>query len=427
MALGKPFINTFKPFDANTEKVIPFVYSGENFTKRTYKITYQNGNWLYNTEQASTFIVQNKEFSITLPQNTCSNGNGFIIYVRVGNNNNEWSEWSNGCYFWCYSEGSLSFNDNTLNSAELHPALYLASNSYEFQGQYNFTPNVCDDWYSCQYLLKQYDNVTGSMKIVGNSGILYNNTNANLPSFVFDKFSQTSGTVYTIVLSCTTKHGVVLSCEKNFTVSYEQPSISVNANITNIKDDNNEFTGKIQIDLTASRLRADNADDTTSFSFIQDTNDVTNYFVDLTDDSREITFTQGCELMNEDWNILIHVKNFKGLQRISTNSFFTGLPIGEKIEKNPFFTVISKKNGLTIATLKCYYDNAAVYLDNENKYCGKFYLEYNNDYIDNLYESNETFDNLQTTVLNGNTVYTDLMSILIKKINNNLFISVVKV
>lgn len=411
MALGKPFINTFKPFNASTEKVVPFIYNGENFTKRQYKITYQNGNWLNATEQDSTFVVANKEFSITLPQNTCINGNGFIIYIRVGNNN-EWSEWSNGCYFWCYSDGVLSFDDNTLASGLTTPILYLANNSYEFKGQY-VIQNDGDGWNTCQYILKQYDSINNTEKTISNSGVLCCGVNNNFPSFIFDSFTQTNGVVYKIVLLCTTHHGISLQCEQPFVVSSELPSVFTNTEIKNLKDENNNFVGKIQIDATVSRLKADNNDDINLYNFIQDTNNISNYFIDLTNDNREITFTQGCEFLEDDWNLLVHIKNFRNLEKESIISPITNLPISYKLIKNPFIKVYdNKKNNKSFFI--CYYDNS-------NK---RFYIEYTNNFATTIYCSEEITQTLNTS--SDNKWYIDLFSILIKKKNECFYISAYK-
>lgn len=410
MALGKPFINSFTPFDATVDHTVVFTYNGENFTKRQYRISYQNGSWINSTEANSTWTVNTKEYSITIPSNRCKNNNGYIIQIRVGNQNNDWSEWSNGTYFWCYAASSLSISGE-LSGELTQPKLQLANNSYEFIGVYT-KPINADDWYSCQYVLKQSDTITGGASVVGNSGLMYRGSDGVFPSYTYDNLSQADGIVYTINLSCNTLHGVILNFTKTFTVSYAQPTVSVSADVSNLKDEDNNYTGKIQIVATASRIRADNTDDVSSFTFIQDPNDVTNYYLDLSNDSREVSYTQGCELLDDNWNIYIFVKNFHAVEYEHRYSPINNLSLGSKIKKNPFIRITSKSLSQDNGNLICYYDA-------DTKH---FYVEYEVLGVTARYVTLESLD-LKSKLLNGKKVFTNMVAILIRKINNDFVIS----
>lgn len=414
MALGKPLINSLLPFDASSGYVVAFSYSGEDFTKRQFRISNQDGTWLNTNETASTWSFDTKEYSITIPANSCTNGNGYILQIRVGNTNDKWSEWSNGAFFWCYTTSSVSIA-GSLSGDEEQPKLQLANNSYEFVGVYN-KPTDADEWYSCQYVLKQSDFSTGTSAVIGNSGLMYYGKDGAFPSYKFDGLSQTNGVVYTITLSCNTRHGSVLTFTKSFTVYYVQPNIAVTANLVNLKDENDAFTGKIQVSAAVSRLRADNTNYDNSFTFTVDPNDNTNYYLDLSADNRTVTYSQGFELLGNDWNIYIHAKNFQAVGFDEVLSPINGLVIGRRINKNPFIQITEVSSDKTTSTLMCYYDSKTKH----------FYVECNKKGIVERYSTTDTFS-LKSSTVGTKTIYTDMVSILIRRLKNDFYITAYKV
>jgi len=131
--LTTPTVVFFEPFDATKDYIVKFNYTGQTqIVKNQILIEDVSNSTVVYTKELSTFLFQQK-----IDKNTLSNGKTYRIKIRVGDIDNNWSDYSNFYIFYTLSEPSITIknilNEQVLSQNILLEALYKQSENEELQ------------------------------------------------------------------------------------------------------------------------------------------------------------------------------------------------------------------------------------------------------------------------------------------------------
>ena len=128
MALQKPIVNTIAAFDATAAHTINFVVNGgDQVTANRAIIKLGSTNEVLYDDTQTTFALQH-----TIPADTLTNGNYYIIQIQTFNSNSESSALSSPLTFYCYTTPTFSFSN-------LPTGNVVQNASYNFTLSYNQT------------------------------------------------------------------------------------------------------------------------------------------------------------------------------------------------------------------------------------------------------------------------------------------------
>lgn len=104
--LATPILRTFNPYNATTQFEFRFDYTGGNQAVRN-NLVIQRVN-----DNAEVYNSIEETFSLRhlLSGNTLQNGVNYRARLRVGDINNNWSQYSDWIIFWCFSEPVITIN-----------------------------------------------------------------------------------------------------------------------------------------------------------------------------------------------------------------------------------------------------------------------------------------------------------------------------
>lgn len=126
MALQKPIVNTIAAFDATSAHTINFVVSGgDQVTANRAIIKLGSTNEVLYDATQTTFALQH-----TIPANTLTNGNYYIIQIQTLNSDSDTSALSSPITFYCYSTPTFNFSN-------LPTSNVVQNVSYNFTLSYN--------------------------------------------------------------------------------------------------------------------------------------------------------------------------------------------------------------------------------------------------------------------------------------------------
>ena len=126
MALQKPIVGTIAAFDATSVQTIKFAVSGgDQVTANRAIIKLGSTNEVLYDETQTTFALQH-----TIPANTLTNGNYYIIQIQTLNSNSDTSALSSPVTFYCYSTPTFSFSNLPTNNV-------VKNVGYNFSLSYN--------------------------------------------------------------------------------------------------------------------------------------------------------------------------------------------------------------------------------------------------------------------------------------------------
>lgn len=164
MALQKPIVNTIAAFDATSAHTINFVVNGgDQVTANRAIIKLGSTNeTLYDATQ-TTFALQH-----TIPANTLTNGNYYIIQIQTFNSNSDASALSSPITFYCYSTPTFSISNLPTNNV-------VKNASYTFNLSYNQTQGEA----LSSYIVDVY---SLSQTLIWSSNIVYVGANGVPPS-----------------------------------------------------------------------------------------------------------------------------------------------------------------------------------------------------------------------------------------------------
>ena len=102
--LTTPVLRKFNPFNATSDFLFKFDYKGSNqAAKNNLVIEKVDDNTVVYNQTQSTFSLQHN-----LPANTISNGINYRAKIRVGDINNNWSNFSDYIMFWVFDNPILA-------------------------------------------------------------------------------------------------------------------------------------------------------------------------------------------------------------------------------------------------------------------------------------------------------------------------------
>lgn len=131
--LTTPTIVFFEPFDATEDYIIKFNYIGQTQVIKNEIVIedVDNGANVY-TKEMSTFLFQQK-----INKNTLVNGKTYRIKIRVGDIDNQWSDYSSFYIFYTLSKPTITikniYNEQILNQNITLEALYNQNENEELQ------------------------------------------------------------------------------------------------------------------------------------------------------------------------------------------------------------------------------------------------------------------------------------------------------
>lgn len=164
MALQKPIVNVISAFDATESKTITFqVNGGDQVTANKCIVTLVSTNTVVYEATQTTFNLEH-----TIPANTLTNGQYYILQIQTLNTNSDISPISSPVTFYCYSTPTFEFSnlptDNIIPNVE-----------YNFELSYNQTEG--------ESLTSYIINVYGiGQNLIWSSGTMYVGSNGVPPA-----------------------------------------------------------------------------------------------------------------------------------------------------------------------------------------------------------------------------------------------------
>ena len=161
MALQKPVVGIIAAFDATSAHTIKFAVSGgDQVTANRAIIKLGSTNEVLYDATQTTFALQH-----TIPANTLSNGNYYIIQIQTLNSNSDTSALSSPVTFYCYSTPTFSFSNLPTNNV-------VQNVGYNFNLSYNQAEGEALSSYIVDvYSLSQTLIWSSDMVYVGSSGV----------------------------------------------------------------------------------------------------------------------------------------------------------------------------------------------------------------------------------------------------------------
>ena len=124
--MGKPIVNKINTFDATSDYVVTFTYSGNQTYKNRIIITNSSNNAIVLDETITTM-----KFVHTIQSSTLENNVSYIAQISVFDENGVESSLSDKVFFTCYTTPNFSFENLSLvNQNTIASSSYLATVSY---------------------------------------------------------------------------------------------------------------------------------------------------------------------------------------------------------------------------------------------------------------------------------------------------------
>ena len=203
MALARPILDPIHAFDATKEYTVIFtVPSSDVITANELKIIINDSSGTVRFDNVEVSSGYTHVIPIT-PAPVCTNGVYYIAYVRVRDSLNEWSEWSLGQPFYCFSDPTLDFNINDEST--------ITTDYIDINMTYNQSEN--------ERML------SGVIELYNSNGTLYKSS-GNLydysapPNILTWQVGVENNKTYTLVGTVTTEHGMTVTKTITFSVEY---------------------------------------------------------------------------------------------------------------------------------------------------------------------------------------------------------------
>lgn len=124
--MAKPIVNNVYTFDATTEHIFEFTYSGNQPYKNRIVIINSSTNATVLNE-----ITETMKFIHTVSANKLTNGTSYTVQFSVIDEDGNESSLSDKVFFTCYTTPTITFNDlSTVNQNNINAASYNATVSY---------------------------------------------------------------------------------------------------------------------------------------------------------------------------------------------------------------------------------------------------------------------------------------------------------
>jgi hypothetical protein len=181
LALQKPILGTIAAFDASGAQEIPFIVSsGDQVVQNRAVIRLGSTNEVVYDQTETTF-----ELKHTIPANTLTNGNYYVITIYTLNAYGSISAPSAPVTFYCYTTPLFYFDDLPVNHV-------IMNSSYDFTLAYNQDEGETLD----AYIVNVYDS---SQTLIWTSNTVYTGSNGVPPtSFNIPVSGFSDGSLYYI-------------------------------------------------------------------------------------------------------------------------------------------------------------------------------------------------------------------------------------
>lgn len=164
MALQKPTLSTIAAFDATSAHTITFYVSGgDQVVKNKCIITLGTSGTVVYEDTQTTFNLQH-----TIPANTLTNGQYYLLQIQTLNANNDTSPLSSPMPFYCYTTPTFEFSN-------LPTGNIIPNASYIFQLGYNQAQGESLSSYNI-------DVYSSGQNLIWSSGTIYVGSNGLPPT-----------------------------------------------------------------------------------------------------------------------------------------------------------------------------------------------------------------------------------------------------